>query len=297
MDAELASAIGTAMGARVAKHTSLAGGDINRAHQVELDTGRRVFVKTNPRSPKGMFQAEARGLEWLREADAIRIPRVIAVSKEEGPQFLVLELIESARGRVRDFDERLGRGLAVLHRFAPSANDRDRGASGFGLDHDNFIGRLPQANASRDRWGTFYAEQRLLPQLAMATQRGVATHAMKIGIEAVCNRIDAMVGPDEPPCRLHGDLWGGNLHVDDGGQPALIDPAAYAGHREVDLAMMRLFGGFGDRVFSAYDEAFRLADGHQERVALYQLYPLLVHVNLFGGSYVASVERTLTQLL
>ena len=113
----------------------------------------------------------------------------------------------------------------------------------------------------------------------------------------MCARLPELCGPAEPPARLHGDLWGGNAIADEHGEPVLIDPAVYGGHREIDLAMMRLFGGFGARCFAAYDEAYPLADGHAERVALYQLYPLLVHVNLFGGGYVASVERVLQQLV
>ena len=118
---------------------------------------------------------------------------------------------------------------------------------------------------------------------------------MRRGFERLFARLGELVGPEEPPSRLHGDLWGGNLHTDDAGAPCLIDPAVYGGHREVDLAMMRLFGGFGERVFSAYSEAFPLAPGSRERVALYQLYPLMVHVNLFGGGYGGSVERILAK--
>jgi fructosamine-3-kinase len=118
---------------------------------------------------------------------------------------------------------------------------------------------------------------------------------MRGGFERLASKLAQLVGPAEPPARLHGDLWGGNLHIDADGAPCLIDPAAYGGHREVDLAMMRLFGGFGESVFRAYEEVWPLGPGHAERIALYQLYPLLVHVNLFGGSYVESVERSLAR--
>jgi fructosamine-3-kinase len=120
---------------------------------------------------------------------------------------------------------------------------------------------------------------------------------MRAGFERLFAALPDLAGPDEPPARLHGDLWGGNLLVDDAGAPCLIDPAVYGGHREIDLAMMRLFGGFGPRVFAAYDEAWPLAPGHEERVGLYQLYPLMVHVNLFGGGYVGSVESSLDRLM
>ena len=264
------------------KASPLSGGDINDAFELELRDGRRLFLKTNRAAPAGMFQAEARGLAWLAEARALHVPDVVAVA-DDRVSFLVLELVEPGSRR-RAFDEELGRALAVLHRASPAT---------FGLDHDNFIGSLPQSNRPHARWTDFFQSERLEPQLRLATERGRATGAMRRGFERLFARLAALVGPEEPPARLHGDLWGGNLHVTPDGAPCLIDPAAYGGHREVDLAMMRLFGGFAERVFSAYSEAFPLAPGHAERVPLYQLYPLLVHVNLFGGGYAASVERVL----
>jgi len=287
VDAGLRGALAAALGSAVADARSLAGGDINQAYEVRLADGRRLFAKANPRAPRGMFAAEARGLAWLAEAGALRIPRVVAASPPEAAtQFLVLELVETGRPS-RDFDERLGRGLAALHRF---------GAPGFGLDHDNFIGRLPQSNAAAPTWAAFYRSQRLEAQLRMAVDGGHATDRMRRGFDRLFAELDELVGPPEPPARLHGDLWGGNLLCDDQGAPCLIDPAVYGGHREVDLAMMRLFGGFGARVFAAYEEAWPLADGAPERVPLYQLYPLMVHVNLFGGGYVGSVESALSRL-
>ena len=263
----------------------VAGGDINLAFEAKLEGGERVFVKTHPNAPAGMFAAEARGLAWLRESGALRVPEVLAVSKPGvvGPSFLVLEFIEPGR-RATAFEETLGRGLATMHRF---------GAPRFGLDHDNFIGSLPQANEEGSSWADFYRDKRLAAQLDRAASRGLVGAPLRRDFDRLFEELDVLVGPSEPPSRLHGDLWGGNLHVGERGEPCLIDPAAYGGHREVDLAMMRLFGGFGDRVFDAYDEAWPLADGHERRTSLYQLYPLLVHVNLFGGGYVGSVARAL----
>ena len=287
MDAQLKAALAAALGSGIASARGIAGGDINRAYEVALADGRRLFVKTNDRSPRGMFAAEARGLGWLGEAGALRLPKVVAVAAPEDPQqFLVLELVATG-APARDFDEKLGRGLASLHR---------RGAPGFGLDHDNFIGWLPQANTSVGSWPEFYRSRRLEAQLRRAADEGRASSRMRQGFERLFRELDELCGPAEPPARLHGDLWGGNLLCDDRGGPCLIDPAVYGGHREIDLAMMRLFGGFGARVFDAYDEAWPLADGHRERVALYQLYPLMVHVNLFGGSYIGSVEAALERL-
>lgn len=294
LSAALADAVSAALGSRVVQTGYLSGGDINIALRCKLDDGRWVFLKTNASAPKGMFRAEARGLEWLRDAGGLRIPEVLAASAPEAAeQFLVLEYLEPGR-RSADYDEVLGRGLAELHRSLP-------GDAPFGLDHDNYIGRLPQGNvaqgpAARD-WACFYAEHRLEPQLRLAQNSGLASSKLRHGFSKLLPKVEQLVGEAEPASRLHGDLWGGNLHTSSDGAPVLIDPAAYAGHREMDLAMMRLFGGFAQTVFSAYEEAFPLTPGHQERLRLFQLYPLMVHVNLFGGGYVSSVEQSLRSLV
>jgi fructosamine-3-kinase len=280
MRPEVARALEDALGARATHHERLGGGDINDAFEVTMADGAKVFVKTHPNPPIGMFPAEARGLEWLDEANALRVPQVLAVSEE----FLALELLESAR-RQQGFDVALGRGLARLHGF---------GAPTFGLGHDNFIGRLAQSNRIGTDWPSFYWSERLEPQLRLASDRGLVGAPLLRRFETLRSALPELVGDPEPPSRLHGDLWGGNLHIDETGAPCLIDPAVYGGHREVDLAMMRLFGGFGPRVFDAYAEASPLQPGAAQRVPLYQLYPLLVHVNLFGRSYVGSVERALS---
>jgi fructosamine-3-kinase len=285
VDPAAKGALEAAVGARVVASRAVSGGDINVAEVITLADGRALFVKTNARAPAGMFAAEARGLAWLAEARALRVPAVIAL----GADFLALELVGArAAAPARDFDERLGRGLAALHRF---------GAPRFGLEHDNFIGRLPQDNAAvRGGWSNFYRERRLEPQLRLAADAGLASSRMRAGFARLFADLDALVGAPEPPARLHGDLWGGNHLVDEAGAPCLCDPAAYGGHREIDLAMMRLFGGFGARVFAAYADAWPLGEGHAARVSLYQLYPLMVHVNLFGGSYVGQVETLLERL-
>jgi len=284
MNSDLRASLERTLGQPVTRATGIGGGSINEAYEVTLADGSQVFVKTHPNPPNGMFQAEAMGLRWLEEAGAIRVPHVLAVS-DATPAYLALELLAPTR-RQRSFDEQLGRSLAALHAF---------GAPGFGLDHDNFIGRLAQSNTPHEDWSSFYWAARLEPQLRLATDRGLIREGTRARFEALRRALPDLVGANEPPARLHGDLWGGNLHVDETGAPCLIDPAVYGGHREIDLAMMRLFGGFNPRVFAAYDEAFPLASGAADRVSLYQLYPLLVHVNLFGGSYVGSVERALSQ--
>ena len=231
----------------------------------------RTHRKTSPGAPPEFFAAEAHGLEWLRGTETLRVPRVLEVGRD----FLLMEHLDSA-SPASDHDERLGRGLAELHRVGGPP----------GLECDNFVGTLSQDNRTSGSWCDFYIERRLRPLLLERWR-------------ARCERLFAALPawlPDEPLSRLHGDLWAGNALVGPQGEPCLIDPAVYIGHREVDLAMMRLFGGFGPRVWDSYQEAFPLSSGHQERLPLYQLYPLLVHVHLFGGSYVPQVEQALSRL-
>ena len=288
MEARLESSLAAALGSRVIGARPLTGGDINQAFEVRLEDRREVFVKCNVSAPNDMFVAEAKGLAWLGEAKALRLPGVLAASgANDLTPFLALELIRPGR-RAQNFDERLGRGLAALHRH---------GAPAFGLDHDNYIGRLPQKNTYAVAWPEFYRVRRLGPQLRAAADAGLAPPRLRRDFERLFQQLETLCGPAEPPARLHGDLWGGNLITDDLGEPCLIDPAAYGGHREIDLAMMKLFGGFGPRVFDAYKEAFPLADGYRERVALYQLYPLMVHVNLFGAGYLGQVDAALARLV
>ena len=255
------------------------GGCIGHAQRVTLADGRRVFVKLYDDAGE-MVEAEAHGLRWLRAANAIRVPEVLAVGDAEAP-FLALEWLEPA-ARTDDFDERLGRELAALH---------TAGAPGFGLERDNFIGSLEQHNRAHADWPSFFATERLEPMLERAAPLLGAQLLREF--ERLRTRLPELCGPSEPPARLHGDLWSGNLVVDDRGAPALVDPAVYGGHREIDLAMMKLFGGFGARVFDAYHEAHPLAPGWRDRVPLYQLYPLLVHVVLFGRGYVGQLAQAL----
>lgn len=277
-----------ATGAAIVAARPVAGGDVAVSHAVDIGDGRRAFLKTSPRAPAGSFTAEARGLRWLAEPGVLRLPEVLAVGDGGGDAgFLLLSWIE--RGApAPDHDERLGRGLAALHR----AGWREHGGPADG----GFLAGIPTDDRACSDAGTFWVERRLLPLLQRVDRAGLATRAMREGIGRVASRIDELVGPPEPPARLHGDLWGGNAMTDEHGAPCLVDPAAYAGHREIDLAMMRLFGGFSRRVFAAYDEAWPLAEGHARRVPLWQLTPLLVHVLLFGGGYVSQVESALARL-
>lgn len=286
MRGDVVKAVGVALGSQVVAAKPVAGGDINEAYAATLADGRALFVKTSPDADPRMFPAEAAGLRWLAEAGALAVPDVLAVSNGDGDtHFLALELVQPGR-RHADFDAQLGEGLAALHRY---------GAPAWGLGYDNFIGSLPQANdsAAGSCWHDFYAERRLRPLLERAVQKRRASSRLLHDGNELLAKLHELVGPDEPPARLHGDLWGGNLHTTADGAPCLIDPAVYGGHREMDLAMMRLFGGFSERVFEAYASVYPLAPGYDERVALYQLYPLLVHVNLFGGGYEEQALRAM----
>lgn len=255
------------------------GGDINEAYRVRLADGTDAFVKTREDALPGEYEAEAAGLAWLAEPGGLRTPRVLAVA--EG--YLALEWVEPGRLDQAGAEE-LGRGLALTHAAgAPRFGGEPGATAAFGWL------RLP--NEPTEDWPTFYAQRRLLPLARIAAERGVMSSSAVAAIERICAHLENLVGPSESPSRLHGDLWSGNVMADEEGRPWLIDPSAYGGHREVDLAMLRLFGAPSERMFNAYEEESPLADGWRDRVELYQLLPLLVHALLFGGSYVASAER------
>jgi fructosamine-3-kinase len=260
--------------------TRVGGGDINEAFRVVLADGREAFVKTRPDAAPGEYAAEAAGLRWLAEPGALRTPRVLEVDD----RYLALEWIERGRLDAAGVEE-LGSGLAATHMAGAESFGAtgELGSAGFGSL------RLP-SDPTED-WPTFYAERRLRPLARIARERSALSSAGIEAVERVCDRIAELTGPPEPPARLHGDLWSGNVMADTEGRPWLIDPSAYGGHREVDLAMLRLFGAPSERVFDAYEERAPLAGGWQQRIELYQLLPLLVHALLFGGSYRGAVER------
>jgi fructosamine-3-kinase len=261
--------------------TRVGGGDINEAFRVVLADGREAFVKTRPDAAPGEYAAEAAGLAWLAEPGALRTPAVLEV----GEDYLALEWVAPGRLDAAGVQE-LGSGLAETH----AAGADSFGATGE-LASAGF-GSLRLPNEPTEAWPTFYAERRLRPLACIARDREALSRTGIEAVERVCERMAELTGPPEPPARLHGDLWSGNVMADADGRPWLIDPSAYGGHREVDLAMLRLFGAPSERVFDAYEEVAPLAEGWRERVELYQLLPLLVHALLFGGSYRAAAERT-----
>jgi len=232
------------------------------------------FVKRRPSAPSGFFSTEAAALAWLAEPGVVRVPRVLAVDATT----ITLERIMVGGPSDRGAED-LGRGLAELHAA---------GAPAFGAPWPGFIGPLPMDNEEVHDWPTFYAERRVQPFLRRARDLGAVTSAQVVEIEGVLGRLRELAGASagEPPSRIHGDLWSGNVVWDGDGLAWLIDPAAHGGHRETDLAMLDLFGlARLDRVLAAYDEARPLADGWRSRVALHQLHPLVVHAVLFGAPY------------
>jgi len=278
--------IAAAIGSPVSAVVPVAGGDINRALRVTLDDGRQAFVKYRRGARADMYEAEADGLAWLAEAGAFRVPEVVAVGTGADP-FLALEWLELA-GSNPEGQERFGQALAELHRA---------GADGFGYPRDNYVGPLAQPNGVGADWAEFYGERRIGPMARNAAAAGGIDEQVLPAVDALLSRLGELVGPAEDPARLHGDLWSGNGVFLADGAPCVIDPAVYGGHREVDLAMMSLFGGFEDRCFAAYDEAFPLEPGWEERVPLYQLYPVLVHAVLFGGAYGATAAAIISRYL
>ncbi len=284
MTSDLRDAVATSVGHPVAEVREIAGGDINRAFRVRLATGTDVFVKHRHNAAPGTYAAEAHGLSWLAAVGALRVPQVVSV-RDAPPRLLVLEWIEQGSPSATH-DDALGQGLARLHQSA---------APSFGLDRPNLLATLPHDNEPTGTWAEFWATRRLEPLVRRAIDAGLLASATLPRWQILFGRMADLSGPHEPPSRLHGDLWGGNAIADAMGAPVLIDPAVYGGHREVDLAMMSLFGGFSERVFSAYEEVSPLSDGHRDRVPLYQLVPLLVHLILFGGGYRADVERALAR--
>jgi fructosamine-3-kinase len=268
----------------------VSGGDVNEAFHVALADGREAFVKTRADPARGEYAAEAAGLEWLAEPGALRTPTVLDVDE----RYLALEWVEPSRSGGLDGAgaEELGRGLAATHLAGAPCFGWDAGDDGAdGSSPSSGFGSLRLSNEPSVDWASFYAERRLRPLARLARERGALSVAGSDAVERVCERLEELCGPAEPPARLHGDLWSGNVMADSDGRPWLIDPAAYGGHREVDLAMLRLFGAPSERVFVAYEDLAPLAAGWRDRVELYQLLPLLVHTLLFGGSYATATER------
>lgn len=266
----------------IQSETPCGGGCINEAYLLHGDT-KSYFVKLNDRSAAAMFAAEFRALETITSANAIRAPHPIALGQFAGRAFLVLEAIEFGAAPA-DWSA-MGEQLATLHR---KVSDR------FGWPEGNYIGSSPQCNAWADDWATFFREQRLRPQLEMAKRRGSPIR----GADNLLAAVDDLLADHHPePSLLHGDLWGGNAGHDASGSPVIYDPASYYGDRETDLAFTEMFGGFPPSFYAAYDRAWPRAAGFEQRKALYNLYHVINHANLFGGGYQSQAESVIRQLL
>jgi len=254
--------------------TLLTGGCINNAVKLNTDKG-IFFVKWNTNAKANMFQSESRGLKVLKDTNTICIPNVLCFDED----FLILEFIPPSNPD-NAFWENFGRKLALMHQKTHPK---------FGLNFDNYIGSLAQTNTKMDDWVSFFIQKRLQTQLSI----GDFTANIKSDFEKLFQKIPNIF-PVEKAALLHGDLWSGNFLVKGGDTPVLIDPAIYYGNREMDIAMSKLFGGFNSDFYFAYNESYPLENGWEERIQICNLYPLLVHVNLFGGAYINQVKNILS---
>ncbi len=274
-------------GTQIVAKQALSGGSINSAYRLETREGDRLFVKLNRESLRSMFEAEAEGLQALRNANAIRVPEPLCCGAGQGYAWLVSEYISFGQGSEQT-EAVFGRQFAELHHHT---SDR------FGWHRDNTIGSTPQVNDQENDWVEFYRKHRLGLQLHLAAENGL-TGSLQTKGEHLMADMDAFFSSYKPvPSLLHGDLWGGNQGTDHAGNPVIFDPAVYYGDREADLAMTELFGGFSSSFYEAYEEAWPLDEGYPVRRTLYNLYHILNHANLFGGGYAMQAERMMDRLL
>ena len=260
----------------------VSGGCINNAAKLVTNEG-HFFVKWNDtRKYPGMFESEMKGLALLYESQCISVPKPLFTGNAEGDSFLLMAFVEGSRQKI-DFWEDFGVALASLHKNANAQ---------FGLNHDNYIGSLLQSNTSCNFWTDFFINQRLDKQLALAFDSKMLNKAVLKNFENLYRRLPDIF-PEEPPALLHGDLWRGNYIPGEKGEACIIDPAVYYGHREMDLAMSKLFGGFSSAFYQGYHNSFPLENDWQNRVEICNLYPLLVHLNLFGEGYLSSIQTVI----
>ncbi len=266
---------------------SVSGGCINQAFSLSDRTSKfspKFFVKTNTAIRVGMFEAEAIALNQIYHTQTIQVPKSICWGVTSGTSYLVLEWVEF--GQNSNWSQ-LGQNLAALHQVTSN--------SGFGWDQQNTIGSTPQINNWQSSWSDFWLEHRLLSQLKLARKKGFKAIASDQELRSQIPKFFQTYTPQ--PSLVHGDLWSGNMGFDQLGKPIIFDPALYFGDREVDIAMTELFGGFPPQFYQAYNQAFPLDSGYKSRKTLYNLYHILNHFNLFGGSYGSSAQRMITEIM
>lgn len=278
---KLQSHIQQALDQAIKSDQQVSGGSINQAAKITLSDGRKCFLKWHQTADPAMFEKEEKGLNLLASAETgLRVPDVFATGQtEDNVGYLVQEFITEGRANP-DSATNFGRNLALLHQHHKTQ---------FGLDHENFIGRLPQSNNWHENWIDFFVEERMQPQLQMATDAGKLGNYTISHFESMYKQLPEIL-PEQAPSLLHGDLWGGNYFYDEAGNATIYDPAVYYGHREIELAFTHLFGGFSGDFYRAYKDAYPLEPEFNSRKDLYNLYPLLVHANMFGGHYAQQVK-------
>lgn len=259
-------------------------GKVSGSVACELSVGDTIFIKTHSNPPPNHFSTEARGLQWLAETQSVNVPTVLGCSDEK--PYLALGWVTESSSHSNDTEAEFGRQLAAMHRA-----DCD----GFGRSDKRSTGSLGLPNAPCKTWADFFATQRLLPLKKIAAEKGALSTKTLDRIEKLSSELGNHGPTLAAASRLHGDLWAGNRMVDGQGKSWVIDPASHGGHREFDLAMMRLFGGFGQQCHDAYQEAYPLEAGWQERIGLHQLAPLIVHAIKFGHAYIAPTEEALAR--
>lgn len=280
-----------ALSQALSKHVSirhqrrLRGGCIHQSYCLETDHG-QWFVKWNDISHLGHFETEAKGLHLLKSTQEIHVPRVLTLGKSPEHAYIIMAYI-AAGPRKWNYWEHFGQSLAALHRHTQPT---------FGLDHDNYIGALPQCNQEHRQWVTFFIEERLQKQVEIAIKNHFLDKSYLHKFDKLYQRLPDLM-PVESPALLHGDLWSGNVMLNEHGEVSLIDPAVYYGHREAEIAFTQLFGANPAVFYEAYQEANPLLPGWQERVNLFNLYPLLVHLNLFGPSYLPQIRHILERFV
>ena len=263
----------------------VASGSLNQGIRVDTPQG-VFFLKLNFSEAADIFERESQGLDLLRQNTSLRVPEVFGFGRIEDHNFLLMEWVEEGIPHVQ-YWQHLGEGLAQLH----AHSQRE-----FGLSHANYIASLPQINLPFGDWADFFVQNRLMPLIGRAYYEGLIELDFYKRFQAIYPILEGFF-PRERPALLHGDLWTGNVLSSHQGQPVLIDPAVYFGHREMDLAFSRLFGGFEPEFYRSYEESFPLEPGFSQRVPVYNLYPLLVHLLLFGRSYLPPIQQTVQKLL